>query len=375
MMYSFDDMMLCAAVAVNIAVSVCIGAIRWGHKCEPYARHADYYYPAWKTVVVCYLSDLLMCPIVFMPTDTDAVLFLRMMLILASPLFCAALLFGYFGKVLKVGWWRNPVIALFIPFSIIAITAFVLTIMPGTQIKDRFCYWFFSISGVLAIIYLGCFVVAVIMVARAIRRFQEENYSNPDDFPRQFAKGIIWLPILHLVVSWTTTYIGSKTALSVGVLLLSVIGLIFLIGALAPHRTMDVERIESGKIYIEAVPDLPEPQISEPKPEPVVEETLSQDRKDDIAAIIRRHVEQEQAYLDSHLTLASLSRACGVNRTYLSQVINERMGGFYVYINRCRLAHVARLKVQHPEASIEEIVTASGFGSRQSYYNVRRQLE
>ena len=376
MMYSFQDMMFCASMAVYIAVSVSIGAIRWGHKCEPYARHADYYYPAWKAVVFCYMSDLLLVPIVFMPTDTDAVLYLRMMLILASPLFCAALLFSYFGKVLKVGWWRNPVIALYIPFSIMTVTALMFTLMPGAQITGSFCTWFFCISGVLALVYLFCFVLAVIMVARAMRRFQEENYSNPDDFPRQFAKGIIWLPILHLVVSWITTSIGSITALSIGMLLLSVIGLVFLIGALAPHRTMEVERLESDEFQIEAIPDLPEPQIVEPEPEPVIEEeTLSQERKDEIVRIIRRHVEDEQAYLDSHLTLTSLSRTCGVNRTYLSQVVSERMGGFYTYVNRCRLAHVARLKVQRPDASIEEIVTASGFGSRQSYYNVRRQLE
>ncbi len=375
MMYSFDDTMFSAAVAVYIAVSVCIGAIRWGHKCEPYARHADYYYPAWKAVVFCYMSDLLLVPIVFMPTDTDAILYLRMLLILASPFFCAVLIFSYFGKVLKVRWWRNPVYALYIPFTLMTVTALVLTLIPGTQLQGDFCLWFFSISGFLALVYLACFVLAVTMVARAMRRFQEENYSNPDDFPRNFAKGIIWVPIMHLIASWTGTFIGTRTSLSITMLILSVLGLIFIIGALGPHRTMDVERLESGELQIEAVPDLPEPQISEPKPEPVVEETLSQDRKDDIAAIIRRHVEQEQAYLDSHLTLASLSRACGVNRTYLSQVINERMGGFYVYINRCRLAHVARLKVQHPGASIEEIVTASGFGSRQSYYNVRRQLE
>ncbi len=66
-MYSFQEMLFSAAVAMYIAVSVCIGAIRWGHKCEPYARHADYYYPAWKAVVFCYMSDLLLVPIVFMP--------------------------------------------------------------------------------------------------------------------------------------------------------------------------------------------------------------------------------------------------------------------------------------------------------------------
>ena len=150
----------------------------------------------------------------------------------------------------------------------------------------------------------------------------------------------------------------------------------FLIGALTPHRTLDVERLESGELQVDTVPDIPEPQLPEPDAEPeLAEETLSQERKDEIAGIVRRCVEDDQAYLDSHLTLNSLSRICGVNRTYLSQVITDSMGGFYNYVNRCRLAHAARLKVQQPDASIEEIVIASGFGSRQSYYNVRRQLE
>ena len=374
-MYSFDEMLFSVAVAVYIAVSMCIGTIRWGHKCEPYARHADYYYPAWKAVVFCYMSDLLLVPIIFMPTDTDAILYLRMLLILASPFFCAVLIFSYFGRVLKVGWWRNPVNALYIPFTLMTVTALVLTLIPGTQLKGDFCLWFFCISGFLALVYLACFVLAVTMVTRAMRRFQEENYSNPDDFPRNFARGIIWVPIIHLIVSWTGTFIGTRTSLSITMLILSVLGLIFIIGALAPHRTMDVECLESGELQIEEIPELPEPQLPEPEHEPIVEEALSQHRIDEITEIIRRCVEDEQAYLDSHLTLTSLSRTCGVNRTYLSQVMSERMGGFYVYVNRCRLAHVARLKVQQPDASIEEIVIASGFGSRQSYYNVRRQLE
>ncbi len=375
-MYSLQEMLFCAALAVYIAVSMVVAAIRWGHKCQPYARHADYYYPAWKALVACYLSNLLLCPIIFMPQDTDAVLYLRMMLILASPFLCAVVLFSYFGKVLNVSWWRNPIHALIIPFVLMAMTALVLTLIPDTQIKGTFCLWFFSISGILALVYLSCFLMAMRMIASAMRRFSEENYSNPDDFPRQFAKGIIWIPILHVTVSWTTTFIGTPGSLSIGVLILSFLSVTFLIGALAPHRTMDVGRLESGELQLGAVTDIPEPSLPEQETESEFEEeTLSQERKDEIAAIIRLHVEEEQAYLDSHLTLSSLSRLCGVNRTYLSQVISERMGGFYNYVNRCRLAHVARLKVQQPDASIEEIVTASGFGSRQSYYNVRRQLE
>ena len=376
-MYSFQELLFSAAVAIYVAVSLAIAAIRGGHKCQPFARHADYYYPAWKALVFCFGSDILLTPIVFMPQDTDAVLYLRMMLILASPFLCALVLFSYFGKVLNVSWWRNPVYALSIPFALLALTALTLTLIPGTQIEGRFCLWFFSISGFLALIYLLCFFMAMRMIARAMRRFSEENYSNPDDFPRQFAKGIIWIPVLHVTVSWVTTFIGTLGSLSIGVLVLSVLGVTFLIGALSPQRTMDVERLESGEIQLGAVTDIPEPVLPDTDSETdnADEETLSQDRKDELMAIIRHHVEDEQAYLDSHLTLTSLSRKCGVNRTYLSQVISECMGGFYSYVNHCRLAHVARLRVQKPDASIEEIVTASGFGSRQSYYNVRRQLE
>ena len=157
-------------------------------------------------------------------------------------------------------------------------------------------------------------------------------------------------------------------------IVLSVLGVVFLIGALAPHRTLEVEQLESGELMVGSVTEMAEPVLPEVEPDPV-EETLSQERKIEIVNIIRHQVEDEQAYLDSHLTLNSLSRSCGVNRTYLSQVISECMGGFYSYVNRCRLSHVARLKEQQPEASIEEIVTSSGFGSRQSYDHVRRQLE
>lgn len=372
-MYSFQEMLFSVAVAVYVATSLAIAAVRWGHKCKPYDRHADYYYPAWKALVSCMLSNILLSPIVFMPTQEDAVLYLRMILILASPFLCAVVLYSYFGRVLKVGW-QNPINILAIPFCLMTLSAFVMTLMPGTQLEGTFCKWYFSVAGTLALIYMGCFVQSIRMIARALQRFSENNYSNPDDFPGQFAKGILWIPILYVAVSWVCTFIGSYSILSICMVILSVLGIVFLIGALAPHRTLEVDQLESGEIKVESVLEMTEPSIPDIKSEPATE-TLSQERKSEIVAIIRHYVEDEHAYLDSHITLNSLSRICGVNRTYISQVITEYLGGFYSYVNRCRLAHAARIKDERPDASIEEIVTASGFGSRQSYYNVRRQLE
>lgn len=371
-MYSYQDLLFSASLAVYVAVSVVVAAVRWGHKCEPYARHMDYYYPGWKVVVFCFLSNVLLLPAVFLPQEADAILQLRLMFVLMSPFFSAVLLFSYFGKVLKITWWRRPVLFLAVPFSLITGTALVLTLVPGSQLSGAFVKGFFSAAGLLAALCLCCFFMALRMIARALRRFSEANYSNPEDFPRQYARSVLWIPILHVAVSWTATLIGTPLSLSVGAVLLSVLSIVFLIGVLSPHRAQDVERLETGEAPVKKEEEaLPAPDAV---PIHSKEEILSQERKDDILRAIRIQVEEKQAYLDSHLTLASLSRACGYNRTYVSQVMSEHLGGFFVYVNRCRLAHAARLKVEQPQISVGDLIASSGFGSRQSYYNALHQL-
>ena len=376
MLYTSQDLLFSVATAVHVAVSVMVAIVRWGHKCEPYAKHMDYYYPAWKAIIACFMTNIILSTAIFMPNDEDAILQMRMMLIMGSPFFCATLMFVYFGKSLKTTKWHRPIFVMALIFTLLMGTSTTLAIVPGNQIVYRsvFCKWLFSITGIMALLFMACFIQALRMIVRALKRFSESNYSNPDDFPQQYASEVIWIPVLNVSTSWCTTFIGTQTALSIGLLIISVLNAIFLIGALSPHRSLDVSRLEKeNENQIEAIVEEPEfiPETSSQ----TNEETISQERKEEIARTIRHFVEDEQAYLDNHLTLASLSRTCGINRTYVSQVISERMGGFYSYVNRCRLAHAAQLKVQNPDASVEELASASGFGTRQTYYNIRRQLE
>jgi len=379
MMYSFQDLLLSAAATVNVVVSIMVAAVRWGHRCEPYAKHMDYYYPAWKAIIACFLTNIILSTVIFMPNDEDAILQLRMMFIMGSPFFCATLMFVYFGKSLKTTKWHRPIFIMALIFAILMGTSTTLAIIPGNQIVYRsvFCKWLFSITGIMALLFMACFAQALRMIIRALRRFSESNYSNPDDFPHQYASEVIWIPVLNISASWCASFIGTQTALSIGLIIISVLNTIFLIGALSPHRSLDVSRLEQEN----EKESEPKPCAEEPKPalEPATsqsnEESISQERKEEIARTIRHFVEDEQAYLDNHLTLASLSRICGINRTYVSQVISERMGGFYTYVNRCRLAHAAQFKVKNPNASVEEIASASGFGTRQTYYNILHQLE
>ena len=348
--FTSQDLLLSTSLAVYMATSIIFAAVRWGHKCEPFARYADYYYPAWKALVLCYLSNILMAPSIWMPQETDAVLQLRMLLILASPFFCAILLFSYFGTILGSSGWRRPVYALIVPFAAMAVFSTVLVFIPGTQLQGSFCRAFFAVGGTLALIYIGCYVLAIRMIVLELRRSLEEEYSNPNDFPRRFASGILWIPLAHLAVSLTGAYVGSVASLAACLLGLSALSVVFLIGVLPPHRSADVRSLEKDA------------------------DVLPEERKDEIEKAVRHLVEEEKAYLDQHLTLTSLARSIGFNRTYVSAVLNERLGGFFVYVNRCRLAHAARLRVERPDISASEIIDSSGF-SRTTYYKIRKQLE
>ena len=368
-MYSLQELLFSISLTIYLTVCVLVAAVRGGHKCEPYARYADYYYPGWKSIIFCYLTNLVLLPAVFFPGNSDFILLVRMQMILGSPALCALMLFSYFGRVLNVNWWRKPVYALIISFVLVILVALVIAIIPGPHLSGFYGRCYFALAGTLALLYFISYCMAIRLIARALRSRARENYSNPEDFPYRFAQASLWLPILHLLVSWVSTFIGSIPALSVGLLLLSIQSVFFLIGVLAPHRNLAVEQLEAQKA------PMPEPKPIAAPPAPDPETTiLSPARKEAIVKAIRKCVEEDKAYLDDHLTLASLARSIGVNRTYVSIVMSDCLGGFFVYVNRCRIAHAAQLKVEKPDITVNEMISSSGFGSRQSYYNVRKQL-
>ncbi len=361
MSYSLQELLLSFSLIVYLTTCAIVAVVRWGHKCAPYANHIDYYFPGWRTLVFGALSNLVLLPVVFLPEDRDALLQLRLILLMASPLFCSVLIYSYFGRVLKLTWWKKPAVAMSMSYLTMSLFALVVTLIPGTQMQGMFRSIYFIIAGALTTVYLVALIVALIMIIQPLSRFSEESFSNPDDFPEQYARTLIFIPLLHLVMSWSATFNGHLPVLTFTLLMLSVLLVIILLGALSPHRTLEVAQLEK-----EVDADQTE-SIAEP-------EQLSQERKDEILSAIRAQVEDEQACLDSHLTLSKLSQLCGFNRTYVSSVLNETLGGFFTYVNRCRLEHAETYKKEHPEADMDEVALLSGFNNRQSYYNARKKL-
>ena len=94
------------------------------------------------------------------------------------------LVFSYFGVVMHWKKWLQPILLVGVPVSVALLAAFVLAVWPGEQIgstvntaaADFILY-------VLGAITTGIALAAMAIVLYVTRGFDEDEYSNPADFP------------------------------------------------------------------------------------------------------------------------------------------------------------------------------------------------
>lgn len=89
-------------------------------------------------------------------------------------------------------------------------------------------------------------------------------------------------------------------------------------------------------------------------------------------ARLNKMMEGEKVYLDSELTIDSLSRKLKITKHHLTQVFTVILDtNFNKYINNYRVIYAANLlKEPNGKVSIGDVGTESGFNSRTSFYRV-----
>jgi AraC-like DNA-binding protein len=96
----------------------------------------------------------------------------------------------------------------------------------------------------------------------------------------------------------------------------------------------------------------------------------SQTEADDkLYKYVEDYIESSQCYCDADLTLDSLSKELGINRTYLSNAINKTNDNFKSLINRYRIRLAIRLLSENNSRTMEDIAYSTGFNNRKSFYN------
>ena len=90
--------------------------------------------------------------------------------------------------------------------------------------------------GLLMTLYCA---LAIWQVVQWIREFNNDNYSNPDDFPKGFAQCVLFVPVIEAVLIWPMIILDSPAYVATAFLLLSVFNVAFLISILSPKREDD----------------------------------------------------------------------------------------------------------------------------------------
>ena len=348
------------ATAVYIMASLIIATVRWFHMCRPYDRNPRYYYPGRKATTILYLTAITLLPYLFFPEATGAWLLVKAYFLPVSLYSLTILLFSYFGGVMHWRKWRRPTLTL----GAIALLALLAGPLAGLLTGDGFNG---KLVGNIIILVLGLFmtgacVIAVRVVLRWTKQFDVEEYSNPADFPVNFARKMVRIAMVTVIILWVAALADNRTVMAIVQLLVIGASVQMLISALHPQRKGSPETEEN------------EIDASEKAVEKVYSYKLSPAKAKAIATAIRREMEQEQAFLDPHLTLQDVSLRCGYNRTYVAGIFKTEFGGFFHYVNTLRLRYADEYRAAHPKASVAEIAEASGFGSRQSYYSVKETL-
>lgn len=343
-----------------ITTCLVVATVRWFHMCRPYNRDPEYYYPGRPFVTLAWLSSLFLLPYMFHPESPDAWFLMKLYFLPVTLYNFTLMLFSYFGSVMQWKQWRWPTLIAGIPVILTLIAAVVLAIIPGDQIGGTTIEYFVLHALSILSTCICLFSVGVIFIW-AKRLTSSEDYSNPTDFPVEQASRWLKIIVFNILLCWAGILIDNQTVLALMLLILSFASVFFLLTALHPNRNRPM--VEEPAV------------IEEPEETQVYHRSLTKKKQDEIIKAIRTVVETQRGYLEPHLTLQDVADRCGYNRTYISGIIKNEMGGFFTYVNTLRLKHVEQYLRENPEAPIAEAIDASGFGSRPTYYKIRHQLE
>lgn len=353
------------AAAVYVTTCLVVAAVRWFHMCRPYNRTPQYYYPGRPFLTGAWLSSLVLLPYVLDPQDADAWFLARFYFLPVTLYHFTLILFSYFGTVMQWKQWRWPEIIAGVPVVLVLLAAVVLAIVPGTQIGGtRLASYVLYVLGLL--ITAVC-ISTIAMVYVWAGRFDPDDYSNPSDFPVARARKWLGMVIVNVTLCWTGALLENQAVLAVIMLIIAAFCVITVITSLHPNRNRPVEEPAPARE--------PSSDASSESAHQGYLRSLSKTRQAEMMAAIVTVVEEQQAFLDPHLTLQDVADRCGYSRTYIAGLVKGEMGGFVTYVNRLRLAYVDDYQKQHPDAPLREAIEAAGFGSRSRYYDAKARLQ
>ena len=328
--------------------------LKWFYKPEAYKEHYHELFPAQKAVGIIYLLQIFELPYLLQIGDSDALLYVNAFSLLFFSIQMLIMCEGYFFPEIKHrlnGYW------LFIPAIIVLLPMF-LQAVNLIDMPEGWRVWSVGAVSLLFVAYFSLSVRMALRIRNAVRRANEDQYADSDDFPVRFANLIRWVPTLVLVLLAINFY-ADDPWVKFGRDILFIVGNVgFCILTLNPWR-----KVVSGL-----------PEQTEKNDEKEIQETpdstvrqVTNARFDDLARRLEILLTEEQIFTESHITSDVLISRLSTNSKYLAEVI-RRSGyqSFYDMISQHRVRHAISLIHQNPEERLANIAERCGFSSQAS---------
>lgn len=347
------------AAAIYVATCWIFAAVRGIHNCGTPKENRDYIWPDRKMQVRIYMSATLLLPYVLNPQSESAWLLMKSYFPCTYYFYSGLLLYCFFGSVKQ---WNRSMTVNWIAFLITLVGILPLIVhawVPGGILSPELVsVWniVVIVVSLLMIIYTG---ISMWRVWLWMQEARDVNYSNPDDFPADYAHRVWYAPIILTPLLWPAFITDSPKVMAVMCILQSFFNIVLLLNVMPVWRRAAI------------LSDSDETDLGI---EPEMHGELAEERTIRIASEIEQFVNTEAAYLDPHLKLEQVVERCSFSRSYVSRVFTDRFGGFSDYVNGLRLKYYEHYMTQHPNATGEAAAEASGFTSYRAYARAKERL-
>lgn len=402
-----------------ILSGVICAVVRWFHMCRPFDQRSDYFYPARRQVTFFYAATALQLPYMLCPGDPGSWFFARSFGILYYPV-CFALLYHRFFQMRHL-WSKKLSIAYFCsPFLLLG-ALFVIVVFHQNDLLLPYKRLWECIMVCVSILLTYRLVKECRWVAKKVESYHTQNYSNESDFPFTFAKNMLYLPAVWLIVMWTLFLLDNQMVKAFIDLIIAAWHVLFLCRILHPSRPVsskrsiddmktiedeNMERILQENELLEKVVEATDNLIlEEPCTEDeadvtdeagVTDENNETDEANERQLIerngenTRQRIEKEKwesvknevltivsrRYLEPSLKRIEVIRdVSAMNHTLAGTFITQV--GFYRLVNAFRVRHYERLMESDSTYNLGQEIAAEmcGFKNRWGLTNARKRLK
>lgn len=223
-----------------ILSGVICAVVRWFHMCRPFDQRSDYFYPARRQVTFFYAATALQLPYMLCPGDPGSWFFAHSFGILYYPV-CFALLYHRFFQMRHL-WSKKLSIAYFCsPFLLLG-ALFVIVVFHQNDLLLPYKRLWECIMVCVSILLTYRLVKECRWVAKKVESYHTQNYSNESDFPFTFAKNMLYLPAVWLIVMWTLFLLDNQMVKAFIDLIIAAWHVLFLCRILHPSRPVSSKR-------------------------------------------------------------------------------------------------------------------------------------